>query len=317
VTEDGSPLVSVVVPTYDREAYLCEAIDSVLEQSYDHLELVVVDDHSPVPAAEVLSDRLERTTRPVECLRHEENRGAPAARNTGIEAAGGDFVAFLDDDDYWEPTKLERQVEAFVRASPDVGVVCTGQAFVDEGETVSVQRPTVRGEVTRDLLAGAEVGTFSTVMVRSSVPEVVGDLDERFPCWQDREWLLRASTAFEFEVVPEPLTVRRSAEHDQLSDDFEAKRDVAFPLFVEKYRSLAASYGQGCERAMLGARLRELGRSGVRHGHFDDGRRYLLRSLRYDPFDTSVYLYLLASLGGDTTLRAARRIRGAIHAHTT
>jgi glycosyltransferase involved in cell wall biosynthesis len=310
---DESPLVSVVLPTYDRETYLREAVDSVFSQSYDSIELILVDDHSPVPTKEVLSDRLEQTAHPVECLRHEENQGASAARNTGIEAASGDFIAFLDDDDYWKPTKVEQQLNTFAQASPEVGVVCTGQAFVDDGRTVSVQRPTVRKKVTRDLLSGAEVGTFSTVMVRSTVPDVVGDLDERFPCWQDREWLLRASTDFEFEIVPEPLAVRRSSEHDQLSDDFEAKREVALPLFIEKFRPLAASYGRGCERAMLGARLRELGRSGVRHGYFHDGRRYLLRSLRYDPLDASTYLYLISSLGGETTLNAARRLRQAIH----
>lgn len=312
----SAPLVSAILPTYGRSELLHDAVASVDEQTYDNIELIVVDDHSPEPVGPQLDGRAFDLSR-LRCLRHEENRGANTARNTGLEAADGEYVAFLDDDDYWLPTKIQRQVETFEAAGERVGVVYTGQKFVVDGTTASVHRPTVRGNVLEEMLTGEEIGTFSTVMARSEVPDVVGGLDERFPCWQDREWLLRVSTEYEFEYVPEPLTVRRSSGHDQISDDFEAKRDVAYPLFLEKFRPLAAEYGPEYERALVAAQARELGKSGVRHGYFGDGRKYLLEAIKHDPTDVGTYLYLLTSLGGNATLRPAQFLRRTLTNYLT
>lgn len=313
----SDPLVSVVIPTYGRPEFLREAIESVERQTYRNVEVVVVDDHSPEPVEQLLDDVSFRSDGRLRFIRHEENQGASAARNTGIEAADGSFIAFLDDDDYWLESKLQRQVETFANAGDEVGLVYTGQKFVANGKTASVWNPSLSGDVTTEMLAGAEIGTFSTVMVRAAVPEVVGELDERFPCWQDREWLLRVSVEYGFESVREPLAVRRSSEHEQISDDFEAKRDVAYPLFLEEFRPLAAEYGPEHERALLAAQSRALGRAGVRHGYFSDGRTYLLKSLRYDPTDVQTYVYLLASLGGKFTLRPAQFVRRTINQYTS
>lgn len=310
------PLVSAILPTYGRSELLHDAIASVDEQTYDNIEVIVVDDHSPEPVESQLDEDAYDLSR-LRCLRHAENRGASSARNTGLEAAAGEYVAFLDDDDYWLPTKIQRQVETFEAAGEKVGVVYTGQKFVVDGKTASVHRPTARGDVLEEMLTGEEIGTFSTVMARSEVPDVVGGLDERFPCWQDREWLLRVAAEYEFEHVSEPLTVRRSAGHDQISDDFEAKRDVAYPLFLEKFRPLAAAYGPEYERALVAAQARELGKSGVRGGHFADGRKYLLKAIKHDPTDVSTYLYLLTSLGGNATLRPAQYLRRTLTHYLT
>lgn len=312
-TDREDPLVSVVLPTYGRPEFLRDAIASVDEQSYGPIEILVVDDHSPDPIEPLLDDVSLDSPRRLRCLRHEENRGASAARNTGLEAANGEYVAFLDDDDYWRPEKLERQVAAFERSSPDVGVVYTGQTFVVDGETSSVSRPTLDGDVTTAMLSGAEMATFSAVMVRSEVFETVGGLDERFPCWQDREWLLRLSTAYEFAVVSDPLVVRRSTDHEQLSDDFEAKRDVAYPLFLEEFRPLAAEYGPEYERRLVAAQSRELGKSAVRHGRTRDARRFLLRAIRYEPSHLSTYLYFLVALGGRATTGPARAVYRSVN----
>jgi glycosyltransferase involved in cell wall biosynthesis len=310
---EGDPLVSVVVPTYGRPAFLSEAIESVDEQTYGPIELLVVDDHSPEPIEPVLEDRSLGDDRRLRFVRHDENRGASAARNTGLDAAEGEYVAFLDDDDYWLPPKIQQQVDAFERAGPDVGVVYTGQRFVNDGETTSVHRPTLEGDVTKAMLTGAEMATFSAVMVRAEVYETVGGLDERFPCWQDREWLLRLSEEYDFEALTEPTAVRRSTEHEQLSDDFEAKRDVAYPLFLEKFRPLAAEYGPECERRLVAAQSLELGKSAVRHGHTRDGRRYLLRAIRYQPTEPSAYLYFLVALGGKATTKPARVVYRSVN----
>lgn len=114
----STPLVSVVVPTYDHGEQVGGAVDSVLAQTVSDLELVVVDDGSTDGTADRLG---EYTDERIEVVRHPENRGVSAARNTGLEAATGEYVAFLDADDRWAPAKLERQVER-LRAGPDDAV---------------------------------------------------------------------------------------------------------------------------------------------------------------------------------------------------
>lgn len=311
-TTRTEPLVSVVVTTYDRPTLLREAVESVQRQTYSNMELIVVDDHSPTPAAETLEGEPDG---PVESrvIRHSTNRGANAARNTGIETAEGEFVAFLDDDDRWRPTKVERQVERFRSGGEAVGLVYTGAQSVDaDGNVISTFEPTMRGDATRSFFKGAMIGSFSRVMVRSTTIEAAGITDERFPSWQDREWFLRLSRHGEFETVDEPLVIHRSPA-TQISDDFEKRRDVSYPLFIEKHRSLAAEYGPLAERQFVASLTRTLGASGLRNGHYRDAVRCLLVSLRHYPLWWRTYLYLLLAIGGRPTYQGAKRLKRAYH----
>jgi len=177
-----APLVSVVLPTYDRPALVRKAVASVGAQTYPNVELLVVDDCSPTPVEQALEKLSLGPSITVRVLRHGENRGGNAARNTGIRVAAGEYVAFLDDDDRWHPEKLDRQVRAFRESSPAVGAVCVGQRFVDDrGETTQLRMPSASGDVTEAVLRGATLGPFSTLMVRADVIEAVGFPDERFP----------------------------------------------------------------------------------------------------------------------------------------
>jgi len=309
----SAPTVSVVIPTYDRPTYLSRAAASVDAQTFDDVELVVVDDSSEPPVRSVLEDLPLESIAAVTYLRHETNRGANAARNTGIEAASGEFVAFLDDDDWWERTKVERQVERFREADPDVGVVYTGTRYLNADDGTSlVTIPHLEGRVTREVLTGGQIEEFSAAMVRASAIEDAGLPDERFPSWQDREWYLRLSRHCAFAVVPEPLTVRQMGHGGQISDDYERKRDVSYPLFLERHRPLAAEYGSRCERLFVASLTRLLGRSAFKNGYYREAAVHLARSLRYDPFALDAYTYLLASLGGRRTHQLGRRIKGLV-----
>ena len=308
----SKPLVSVVVPTYDRPERLRRAVESVREQTYGNVELIVVDDCSSTPAEQVLSN-FDIEGLGVRHIRHAENRGANAARNNGIRAAGGEFVAFLDDDDEWAPTKIERQVRAFENGDPDVGVVYTGLRAVLQDQT-RTSISTTSGNITKEILVGESLATFSAVMVRAPVVEAAGLPDERFPSWQDREWYLRLSRYCRFEALPEPLTIRHKARRDGIAEDFKAKRDVSYPLFLSKHRSLAAEHGWLLERRFVASRSESLGKAAVRNGYYADARKYLLRALVYYPFSVSCWKYLLAVLGGEYTYRSARKARQVVRA---
>jgi len=306
MSETRNPLVSVVLPTYDRPMFLERAVESVLEQTYRNAELIVVDDCSPTPAREILSEFSSDDVRTTQ-IRHDENRGANAARNSGIEAASGEFIAFLDDDDRWDPTKLERQVARFEGSPPDIGVVYTGVRIVADSGELNVHLPTPGNKTTEDVLAGRFSATFSTLMIRSSVINEAGLPDERFPSWQDREWCVRLSQHCRFEPVTQPLLIRHHGHGARISEDFEAKRDVSYPLFVSKHRPLAAEYGPACERQLMASLSGSLGWAALRNGYYADARKYLFRSIIERPFsEPERYLRLFASVGGSYTYRPAR-----------
>lgn len=290
----SNPLVSVVVPTYERPEAANRAIESVLGQTYRPIELIVVDDHSPQPMVDALgpinADDVRITT-----IRHEENRGGNAARNTGLDAATGEFVAFLDDDDEWLPEKLERQVAALERE--DAGFAYTGVRNVGpDGETISITSSSNGGRVTKRLLFGNFIGTFSAVMARRTVIERAGKLDERLPSWQDWEYYVRLSRYGRCVAIPEPLVVRHNAPTGQISRSIEPKREVSYPLLLERFRPIASEYG--VERKMEGYLSYALGRAALSNGDYTGARRDFVRSIMRYPFDPSFYLYLAAAAGG-------------------
>lgn len=301
------PLVSVVVPTYGRSDALVEAIESVASQDYEPIELIIVDDCSPEPVEEHLSDVPLESITSVQFIRHEENRGANVARNSGIDASSGRYIAFLDDDDLWAETKIRRQVETFETAGPNTGVVYTWLREEKPNGT-AVRTPRWRGNVVKELISGKNFGQYSALMVRAAVIEAAGRPDNRFPVWQDREWFFRLAKHCEFEPVTEPLTIRTIGRDDQISGNFEAKRDVAYPLFVEKHRSFAAEYGVRYERLFLASLRSSLAKTALRCQRYDEARKYFFRAFLTYPTYNGTFTYLLATLGGGLTYSIAQNL---------
>jgi len=304
-------VVSVVIPTYGRNETLPRAIRSVLHQTYDDIELIVVDDGSPTPVTETLPDmsfdQLDSTT----FIRHNDNRGANVARNSGIRSATGEYLAFLDDDDRWRESKISRQVDAFETAGPDVGVVYTGvRATGPSGTTTNT--PTAEGNVIKYLLTGGAFGQFSSVMVRHDATEKAGLPDERLPAWQDRDWFFRLAREYHFKSIPEPLTIRETKRSDSITRNFERKRDVAYPIFMEKHYPFARDYGLYYRRMFLASMRKILGRSAVGAGEYRQARRYFILSFLANPLYRPVYLHLIASLGGERTYEFASYMRKKI-----
>lgn len=310
--EDGNPLISVVLPTYNRPEMLREAVRTVCEQTYPNIELIVVDDCSSWPAVETLGQVDTGPAVSLHVKRHDENKGANHARNTGISIASGEFITFLDDDDLWHQEKLARQFEAFQEAGRDIGLVYTGQRYVNEAAKITeVRLPTTSGDATEPILRGAAIGSFSTLAVRATVIEDVGLLDERLPSWQDRDFVIRVSRDYKFKSVTEPLVTRRMGSHCQIADDYKAKKEITYPLFLEKYRPLAAKYGKSTERRFLAQTTQNLAGSALRNGYYRDAVRYAVRMIRYEPWSPTGYLYLLLGSGGDVTYKPAQHLKRA------
>jgi glycosyltransferase involved in cell wall biosynthesis len=184
------PLVSVVVPVYNGERFLAQALESALAQEYEPFEVIVVDDGSTDGSAAVAQ------AYPVRYL-NRRNGGVAAARNEGVTAATGEFLAFLDQDDLWLQGKLERQV-SYLLEHPEVGFVHTSIEVLFEPGT---PRP-------RWLKPDAPLNPFlpSTLMMRRETFELVGPFDPRFSMTSDADWLARARQAgVRRAVLDEPL----------------------------------------------------------------------------------------------------------------
>jgi glycosyltransferase involved in cell wall biosynthesis len=281
------PKVAVVIPVFNRPETVAEAIKSVLAQTCEDFELVVVDDGSSDRTVDAI--RAIRDSR-IRLVRHRCNRGGAAARNTGIQRSSAPFVAFLDSDDTWMPMKLERQLELFERCGDDLALVYTGAARIDSDGSVSVDIPRRRSDLARILLTRNVIGETSVGIVRRSALEQVGGFDEALPAWQDIDLWLRLCERFRAEVVPEVLvSIRKGNGSGRISTDIEACI-AAREQFRRKHREKLLAQG------LLHEHLRETGWLCLRSGR-DTGkaRKYFLSSLLANPAAPLSYLLVLAA----------------------
>lgn len=284
---DG-PLVSAIIPAYNRPRRTQRAVDSVAAQSYRPLELIVIDDGSVPPLEERLSlpeDTLEKTV----VVRHEENRGANVARNAGIEIASGQYLAFLDSDDEWLPEKIERQVARLERS--DHLASYTGAKHIDhEGRLNAVRRAIRSGDLLGVLLREDIIGMSSVVIETRNALEAAGPPDPGMPAWQDWEWYLRlAGAGVTWAAVREPL-VRWHHDGEQLSGDYELKRDGAYPVMQDRIRHFARSEREA--RRGLACLDFRLGYSALANGRYSEARRLFLRAIRGHMWEPAFYLFL-------------------------
>ncbi len=214
VDQAAKPLVTVIIPTFNRASIVGRAIRSVLGQTYPNWELFVVDDAS--------TDGTEREVRSysdkrITYIRHRQNWRVSAARNTGIRCAQGEYVSFLDDDDEWLPEKLAKEVEVLRSSDPEVGLVYTGKTVYDEhGRVLQVRMPTLSGWVYDAMLDRHFIGSPSRVTVKKQVLDRVAGFDETFVNCQDYDLWLRVAKVSKIAVVPWFL-VKRYLLSDQMS----------------------------------------------------------------------------------------------------
>jgi glycosyltransferase involved in cell wall biosynthesis len=200
-------LVSVIVPSYNSAAFVCDAVQSALAQTYPHVEVIVVDDGSTDNTREVLAPYAERIT-----YVFQKNKGLPGARNTGIERARGAMLAFLDADDQWTDTKLAEQVPVLL-SDPEIGLVHTDLQFFDAATGRRYYEPRRRERLTgrcyAQLLMGNQV-TPSTVLARTEAVIAVGCFDETLTSGcEDWDLWLRLARHHSFGYLPAQSTIYR------------------------------------------------------------------------------------------------------------
>lgn len=205
MAESVAGLVSVIVPVYNGERFLRQALDSIVAQTYPQLELIVVDDGSTDATGEIAQSYAQ-----TRYLR-QPNQGNGSAKNTGLAAARGEFIAFLDADDLWPPDKLSAQVET-LRQNPHAGFTTGRMVFFFEP---GVERP---AWVPTYFLTDPQPAYLpSGLLIRRTTFGQVGLFDPSYPIINDMEWLTRARDAGVADIVTEKSVVRRRVHGDNLT----------------------------------------------------------------------------------------------------
>jgi glycosyltransferase involved in cell wall biosynthesis len=264
--------ISVIIPTYNRVRRLKKAIDSVLAQSHQDFELIVVDDGSDDNTAELIDNYIHD----IVYLR-QENRGPAAARNRGIEKARYNLLAFLDSDDWFAENKLATQIKA-MQENPMFHISHTNEIWYRNGQILNqkIKHKKNSGDIFGQSLKLCAVG-MSTVMIHRKIFERYGIFDEELPCCEDYEFWLRVSVEEKFLLVEEPLTLKDGGRADQVStiyrtgmDKFRIKAIVKI-LISGRLKDHQAEIA----RRELERKCRIYGTGCIKHGRSVEGKYYL------------------------------------------
>jgi glycosyltransferase involved in cell wall biosynthesis len=205
---DTEPVVTAVICTYRRAKLVTRAIRSVQNQTYNNIEIIVVDDASPDNTGEVIAGLGDQRIR---YIRHEQNKGLPAGRNTGIGAANGSYVAFLDDDDEWKANKVEQQLH-FFKKSPVDALLCA--SYVNGKQIRRFGRQVVTLD---DLRRGNNFAAGSGLMVRTSVLRNIM-FDESIGHGEDWDALIRIASRYRIGYLNEPLYYVSETDHERMTN---------------------------------------------------------------------------------------------------
>jgi glycosyltransferase involved in cell wall biosynthesis len=295
------PKVSVIIPTCNRAQFLRSAIESVRKQTFQDFEIIVVDDASNDETPEVVRSFADGRVR---YLRRESKRGQGATRNDGIREARGEYIALLDDDDEWLPTKLQKQVALLGALPNEVGLIYTGFFRIDASSkrVLSEVTPTERGKVFHALGRGNWIGTCSTVLLRRSCFDKAGLFDEDLASGADYDMWLRIAKEFEVDFINEQLVFynvhnnRISTNYESLTSGLEAQ--------LRKHNSVLAR-----DRRRYSERYLSLGIFYCYQGQVMKGRQAFFKAIRLFPLEPRNYFNLCLSLLGGRNFKKIKEFK--------
>ena len=287
---ESPPLVSVVLPTYNRSSTLGRAIDSVLDQTFANFELIIVDDGSTDDTTDVLDAYTDPRIR---IIKHKNSKGGSAARNTGISESRGKHIAFIDSDDKWIESKLERQLKQ-IESCTNISAVYTGYYKNHSGYRELGHIPKHGGNIFEAQLARDRVNPTSTVLVKSECFDAVGKFDESLDARQDYEMWLRISKEFNFGYIKDPLVIMYEGENritNNIDDRIQSTLDI-----IDKYSMSINNLSESEKRDALATQYFSLGRYCQKQRDFTKARLFLTKSLKNCPLYIKAWIVLFSCI---------------------
>ena len=313
--------ISCVVPTYNRLEFLLNALESIRQQSYRPIEIVVVDDGSTDDTVNVVSKWAKQHNDSKTFVVRwviQSNQGANAARNRGVEEARGEFIAFLDSDDQWLPQKLEKQIVVF-QSHRDIGGVYCGMCNVDlitgKKEKLS-PRAYPEGDLLRQLLIHDVTEATSAWVVRKECFNKVGNFDIRLPARQDWDMWIRLSEKYRIGCVPEILVELGNHPGERVRSN--AHREIdAHQIIFQKYAFLRAKFPFRVSLAARSAMYRRRGRVYFHRGISNRKALFMyLLAIVVWPFNFDSYAALVGMMLSSEFRRKTRSIWNRIFGKT-
>jgi len=288
----SNPLVSVVIPTYNASGTILRALESVWRQDYEPMEVIVVDDASTDETRNKVESRAGGA---VQLIMLDRNAGASAARNIGIEAARGEYVAFLDADDEWLLGKIRKQVD-LIESDPKIYLVTCDQITVIDGirtvYTDSVFEPMVCGaEAWRALLAYSFIDT-SCVMARRKALLEVGGFDDRLVVAEDQDLWIKLALRGEVGCLYEVLMLSHNTPGSLMKSHPRGAKEFLLPMIERHIKEQKDRLSNREIREILGRRYASVGKNLYVRGYSRDGFALVLQAMLngYRPLENLGYL---------------------------
>lgn len=284
--------VSTIIPAFNAAGFIRRALDSALAQEIPSSEIIVVDDCSSDATCEIVAGYADKGVR---LVRHAQRGGVAAARNTGINASRGEFIAFLDADDEWLPQKLAEQLRV-LRANPGMKFVSCRATLIDEkgrdhGDIYRGARPALGASAWRTLLTYPCVATPSVVARRNAFADV-GLFNRWLPVGEDQDMWIRLALEGEVGYVPEDLVRVHSTPNSLSKACFKEQAGYVLPMVA----AYVARNGHRLTRAqrhkILGERFGKMGQAAYANGELWFGFKTLLRAMAYghQPVKNALFL---------------------------
>ncbi|MDD5638815.1 MAG: glycosyltransferase [Candidatus Pacebacteria bacterium] len=280
-------LISVIIPTYNRAHLLSRAIDSVLSQTFQDFELIIVDDGSTDNTKEIVEEYQKKDER-IKYL-WEENSGGPAKpKNTGIKNSQGEFIAFLDSDDEWLPEKLEKQLKLFENSN-NLGFVSCNALIIDENNNIKGEYQSPRNKSFINLLDGNKISNCG-VIVKKNIFEELGIFDENLKFGEDWEMWLRIAKKYNFDSVYESL-IKCYLHQNNITKTIENFKQIEdFKYILEKYKDDFKKYPKVKSRP-----LRNIGTFYILDNNSKMARKYFEKAIKVSPLSLRLYFQYFLS----------------------
>ena len=282
------PKVSVIIATYNRAGLLPRAVNSVLNQTLEEYEIIIVDDASSDDTQQVIAGFNDHRIRSV---RHEVNRGQSVATNTGIARARGEYVTLLDDDDEWPTDRLRRMVAVLDDAPPNVGLVYGWRISVDDstGETVEYPHYTHEGDrFFEEMLANNFLIGGGVMMTRTSVAREIGGYDENMNVHKDWDFVTRVALKYDVAICPAVVRIFH-VNHGYLRiSDYETEAEGNRRRLIWERRRMKLFTSELAHRPRLRATLhRRKSFLEMTQGNWRTGVKDMAAAFMADPLDVS------------------------------